>query len=141
MKVRERLGQEMCRCGVADGQRRRVCRLAGGAVAVDRDGQAASSRTPIDRRAGCGCARWHALYWDAVGWAASFTEVGGNGGGAVSDTGGFRRIGQSSSSGRSWVVYCACVPLGTNGVAACDSEYLGRRRRPVGSGGVWCCGE
>jgi hypothetical protein len=44
----------------------------GGAVAVDRDGQAASSRTPIDRRADCGCARWHALvalYRDAVGWA------------------------------------------------------------------------
>jgi hypothetical protein len=36
--------------------------LAGGAVAVDRDGQAASSSTPIDRWAGCGCARWHVLY-------------------------------------------------------------------------------
>jgi hypothetical protein len=33
-----------------------------GAVAVDRDGQAASSSTPIDRWAGCGCAQWHVLY-------------------------------------------------------------------------------
>ena len=39
----------------------------------DRDGQAASSRTPIDRWADCGCARWHALYQGAVGWADSET--------------------------------------------------------------------
>lgn len=63
---------------------------------------------------------WHALYQDAVGWADSFTEVGGTVAvrGAMSDTGGFRRIGQRAwecSSGRLLVVYCACTPLGIDG--------------------------
>jgi len=41
----------------------------------DRDGQAASSRTPIDRWADCGCARWHALYQGAVGWGGQTARV------------------------------------------------------------------
>jgi len=111
----------------------------GGAVAVDRDGQAASSRTPIDRRAECGCARWHALVAlcrDAVGWAAASRRWEETVAVRCQTTGGFRWIVGSRRNAVSGVVWCAWTPLGTNDgvVVGFDSERLeGPVRR---SGGV-----
>ena len=116
----------------------------------DRDGQAASSRTPIDRWAECGCARWHALYQGAVGWANSFTEE------TVAvrcqtreDPGGYDRIGQdrTAQDGQqsAWVVVGGgglCVLRWARTTAwdvACEASGRlegQRRRRPAGRGGV-----
>jgi len=53
----------------------------------------------------------------AVGWADSFTELRGNGGGVRH--GRIPSDRQQLGNGRSRVVYCARTPLGTNGVGMC----------------------
>ena len=101
----------------------------------DRDGQAASSRTPIDRWAGCGCA---AVARTLPGCSGAGRQLhGGNGGGAVSDTGKCRRIGQRAAVGMLLGTACSSSTghEQRRESRVTDSKRLGgQRRAQVGRG-------